>query len=234
MDTSVSSTKSIDSFLPDIYKEALVVLLFLSAFFSSMLLLRFSVTGSIRYSFLVWNLLLAWIPALVSLWFALRLKERAKGIHIVAFLVWLSFLPNTFYLVTDLIHSKPTVEISILFDVVLLFGFACVGFALGLCSLGVLHIWLLQRTKSKVATLSIGAVILLVSFAIYLGRYLRWNSWDIVTNPLGLLIDVSSRVASPLDNPRTLTTTLLFFCLIASSYACFAWLSSYIYKKLTA
>ncbi len=234
MNNSGSAAKNINHLLPDIYKEVLVVLLILSAFFSSMLLIRFSVTGSIRYSFLVWNLLLAWIPALVSLWFALRLNKKAKGFHALAFVVWLSFLPNTFYLVTDLIHIKPTVEISILFDAVLLFGFACIGFALGLCSLGVMHVWLFRRAKGKVVALCIGCVILLVSFAIYLGRYLRWNSWDIVTNPLGLLIDVSSRVASPLDNPRTLSTTLLFFCLLATSYACFAWLSRYIYRKLTA
>ena len=63
-----------------------------------------------------------------------------------------------------------------------------------------------------------GIALLLSGFAIYLGRYLRWNSWDVITNPLGLLFDVSGRIVNPIENPLTFSTTILFFGFLAVLY----------------
>jgi uncharacterized membrane protein len=87
-----------------------------------------------------------------------------------------------------------------------------------------MHSWL-RRTFSKFLSATfIYSTILLCSFAIYLGRYLRWNSWDIITNPLGLLVDISDRFVAPLDHPKTLSTTFVFFVFISLVYSSAWWL----------
>ncbi len=176
-------------------------MLFLTAAASLLLLVRFSVTGSTRYAFLIWNLVLAWTSSGFTLWLSKRLGDSVQWVHIVFLSLWLLFLPNAFYIVSDLIHLRSTGEVSILFDAVLLFSFAVTGFVLGLGSLGLVHYWLRRKTSARASGFIVAGIIVLCAFAIYLGRYLRWNSWDIVTNPLGLLIDVGNRVVYPLDNP---------------------------------
>lgn len=191
-------------------KQVLGLLLFFSAISAAMLAGRFVVTGSTRLGFLAWNLMLAWIPTVCSLWFIPRGRLRRPILTMLLLLVWFVFLPNTFYVLSDFIHLRATGDINVLYDVVMLFSYASIGFGLGLVSLGVMHSWF-RRTFSKLVSASvIYGTIFLCSFAIYLGRYLRWNSWDIVTNPLGLLVDISDRALAPLDHPKTLSTTFIF------------------------
>lgn len=218
--------------LASVYREFLVVMLFLTAFTSVLLLLRFSLTGSVRYAFLMWNLVLAWVSSIATFWLSRHVSRPTTWLTILTLILWLLFLPNAFYIVSDLIHLQSTGEVSILFDAVLVFTFSVVGFLLGLASLGVVHYWLWRRIGEKGSALVVTSVILLCSFAIYLGRYLRWNSWDIITNPLGLLIDVSQRVIYPLDNPRTISTTFLFFMLIGTTYFSLLWMVRYINRLL--
>ena len=68
----------------------------------------------------------------------------------------------------------------------------------------------------------IGLVLLLASCAIYVGRDLRWNSWDVLTNPAGLLFDVSDRLLVPSGYGAIAVTVLSFFALLGSMYA-LAW-----------
>lgn len=220
--------------ITDIYREFLVAMLFLTAFISLLLLIRFSVTGSVRYAFLMWNLVLAWASSITTLWLSGRFQKITTWLTVLVLVGWLLFLPNAFYIVSDLIHLRSTGEVSVLYDAVLLFAFAGVGFCLGIASLAIVHVWLAIRTSARLGNIIMAVVILLCSFAIYLGRYLRWNSWDIVTNPLGLLIDVSNRVVYPLDNPRTLSTTFLFFTLIGTTYIATVWFAQYTYRRLRA
>jgi uncharacterized membrane protein len=94
-------------------------------------------------------------------------------------------------------------------------------FLMGLISLYLVHKQLLRKFSAHQAYSISEAVILLASFAIYLGRVLRWNSWDVLTNPSGLLINVGDRLANPLAHPSAINITGLFFIFISLSYLAF-------------
>jgi uncharacterized membrane protein len=189
----------------------------------SVLLFVFRVVGArdFRYWYLFWNLLLAWLPLLFAWWLVKRLPRTrwlSTG-NIILSLLWLGFLPNSFYLVSDLIHLQSTGEVSLLYDAVLFFSFIFNGYVSGFMSLYLVHRELIKRLERSTAHAIVGAVILLCSFAIYLGRNLRWNTWDVLVNPAGLLFDVSDRLINPIAHPQVVVTTLTFSLLIGTMYA---------------
>ena len=186
-------------------------------FVSSMLAIalyicRVLASDNIRYWYLVWNLFLAWLPLLFGFLLVKWLQKgkwlSAKGVGLTA--LWLGFLPNSFYLVTDFIHLEPTGEIGLLFDAVLFMVFAWNGLVLGFVSVFMIHSEIKQRLPQRQTVMLVGFIFVLSSFAIYLGRFLTWNTWDIIVNPAGILVDVSDRIVKPASYPNTFTTTTLF------------------------
>lgn len=173
-----------------------------------------------RYWFLVWNLALAWLPLMFAWWLKTRLKKTswATWRNVVLSLLWLSFLPNSFYLVSDFVHLHPTGEVSVLFDSVMFMSFAWNGLVLGFASVIIVHLELIKRLRQRLVLLLLGLAFLLCSFAIYLGRYLGWNTWDILVNPVGILFDLSDRIVRPTSYPNTFTTTSMFFVLLTTTY----------------
>jgi uncharacterized membrane protein len=186
-----------------------------------LLIVRFFASNTARYDFLPWNLFLAWLPLVFAWVLSRRLANHSKldATSLIMAVLWLGFLPNAFYLVSDLIHAYPTGEVSQLFDIVMLVSFAWNGFVLGFISLFMMHRQLRRRLNKTQAYWLIAVVLLLCSYAIYLGRYLRWNSWDILLNPFGVVFDVSNAFISPRLYPQAFTTTLTFFVLLFSIYA---------------
>lgn len=188
----------------------------------SLLLYLIRVIGAddFRYWYLFWNLALAWLPLLFAWILVKRLKRTPwlSWLNILLTLAWLAFLPNSFYVVSDLIHLQSTGEVSLLYDAVLFFSFIFNGYVSGFASLYIVHRQLIKRLERMTAHTLIGGVILLSSFAIYLGRYLRWNTWDALVHPAGLLFDVSDRVINPIAHPQAVVTTGTFFLLIGSMY----------------
>lgn len=195
-------------------------LLLVSGFALALSLYRMLATDSDRYWFLMWNLFLAWLP-LVSAW--LLYRRTPKGLNwalknLSLLLVWLIFLPNAFYLVTDFIHLQATTVISPMFDLVLFATYSWCGFILGYSSLFLVHVRAYQKIARRSHWLVVGSL-LLSGLAIYFGRFLRWNSWDIITNPLGLLFDVSESLINPQDHLLTFSTMVLFFIFLSIIYA---------------
>ena len=187
---------------------------------ATLLIIRMLVGGSYRYAFLLWNLALAWLPILF-IWYLLHLLQTYRWTHwkpLIITLLWLGFLPNSFYIASDLVHLRATGEVSLLYDAAMFCLFIFNGFALGFTSLLLLHGELLRRIKQN-AHYVIGVILLLCSFAIYLGRFLRWNTWDILFNPFGLLFDVSDRLINPAAHEQTFATTAVFFVLLGTTYA---------------
>lgn len=176
--------------------------------------------GTFRYWYLVWNLVLAWIPLFFSYMLVRWLKKgrwlSVKGLALTA--LWLGFLPNSFYLVTDFIHLAPTGEVGLLFDAVMIMTFAWTGLLLGFISVYMIHSELQKRVRTRLSVLLIALVFILSSFAIYLGRFLTWNTWDIIINPAGILFDISDRVIRPVSYPSTFTTTTLFSVVLIVLY----------------
>jgi uncharacterized membrane protein len=100
----------------------------------------------------------------------------------------------------------------------MLTSFVVTGLMLGFTSLYLFHMELRKRLPLKTSNRLIALIILLSSFAIYLGRDLRWNTWDLFINPAGILFDVSDRLIAPADHPQMYLTTVSFFVLLSMFY----------------
>lgn len=174
----------------------------------------------LHYWYLVWNLGLAWIPFGLSVWLynLLARKSWTDWLPLGLTITWLCFLPNTFYMLTDYIHVPEGDNSDITYNVVLFTSFISVSVALGFVSLALIHRELRRRLPDRTSWEIISTILLLVSLAIYVGRYLRWNTWDIITNPAGILFDLSERFIHPTEHPQTYATTILFFILLGSGY----------------
>jgi uncharacterized membrane protein len=173
-----------------------------------MLLARIVCAQHVSHLFLLWNLFLAWIPLLLAL---LIWRFRQYLVLTVALgFFWLLFLPNAPYLVTDLIHLRPTTEAPMWYDLGMLFSFALVGLALGLHSLHIMQRLVQGRFGVLVGwTFALTAAVL-SGFGIYIGRFLRWNSWELFLHPLRLASDVLATLTTPASLVKLLTVVLLF------------------------
>jgi uncharacterized membrane protein len=206
---------------PQHLKRLLFVLILSNGLSVLLFLIRVVGSDGFRYWYMLWNLFLAWLPLLFAALLVPRLKRRRwlNWGNVVLVLLWLGFLPNSFYVLTDLIHLQSTGEINILFDAVLLFSFIFNGYVSGFLSVYMIHRALQRRLLPVDTHLIITGVFLLCGLAIYLGRALRWNTWDVLINPAGLLFDVSEGVFDPFSHPQLFVTTLTFFALLSVIYA---------------
>ena len=192
----------------------------LSGLCVTLLIIRMATTSSLRYGFMFWNLFLALVPLLLAWWLVVRVRRYGwrKWQQVVLTAAWVTFLPNSFYLVTDLIHLRPNYEADLLFDITMLMSFISAGFAFGFASLYLIHCEILKRTSELRAFGFVGLILLASSFAICLGRYTRWNTWDILLQPVGLLFDVSDRLINPAAHLQTYQTTVILFLLLFVCY----------------
>jgi uncharacterized membrane protein len=153
---------------------------------------QLKLSRGLTYAFLGWNLVLAWVPYLISL-FALKLHQSGANrlwLWITA-AAWLLFLPNAPYIVTDLLHLHAKPPVPLWFDVILLFSAAWTGLLLGFVSLRVMHKIIADRVQSSFLEHSIIISLLaLTGYGVWLGRFHRWNTWDIITRPHRLFIDI--------------------------------------------
>ncbi|MDO8591858.1 MAG: DUF1361 domain-containing protein [bacterium] len=206
--------------LSGVEKRYLQTLGLLSGLCLGLFAFRLLATGVSRYWFVPENLLLAWL-ALATGWVLVQQLERKgwrnwRALVLTGF--WLLFLPNAWYVITDFIHVFDSGEISYLYDIAMITALTLTGFLLGFTSLFMVHRQLLKRIDIFSSTIVIEMVILLVSFAIYLGRDLRWNTWDIFTNPSGLILSVTDRLINPFGFPRALDVTSILFVMISVIY----------------
>ncbi len=176
----------------------------------------------LSWSFLIWNLFLAWIPYLAALLFE-RLQAAGAGRWALFgwFGIWLAFLPNAPYIVTDFIHLEPRPPIPVWYDMVLLFSFACTGMALGVFSLYEVHRALRRQFSGPIAHLIIFGAGGLAGFGVWLGRFLRWNSWDILANPAGLLQDILQTLSSRYELIKALGISGLMGAVLLMGYLMF-------------
>ncbi len=187
-----------------------------------LLTVRMIIAGNSRFLFMVWNLFLAWLPVMFALGFRINLakKKLTSWQNLVLLGLWLGFLPNSFYMMSDLIHLQSSGEASVLYDIAMMMSFIINGLILGYLSVYIVHMQLIRRKWTDWSIVAFfGAVFLACGFAVYLGRYLRWNTWDIVLNPFGILFDLSERVVNPVLHVQTYVVTLTFAGLLSSTYA---------------
>ncbi|MEO9967446.1 MAG: DUF1361 domain-containing protein [Reichenbachiella sp.] len=165
--------------------------------------------SSLVYLFLNWNLFLAWIPLLIAKHWARRpIAHANKMICALLFFGWLLFFPNAPYLITDLKHLNNRLPHEWI-DPLILFSFALTGFILGLYSLKVIHRQLKKVVSITNSWFIIISSMILSGFGIYLGRVQRWNSWDLATKPMTLLLDAMHQVTNPLAIQMTIAYSSL-------------------------
>lgn len=157
---------------------------------------------SAHYLFLVWNLFLAFVPLLIV---QLPFFERSKSFFTFSFIAfcWLLFFPNAPYILTDLFHLSENSTMPIWYDLVLILLYAWTGLLAGFYSLKIIEQKLQLFVTGRWRQFGIIGLIFLSSFGIYLGRYLRFNSWDLLKDPGSLLAQVFDRFSHPMDHPRT-------------------------------
>ena len=175
-------------------------LLLTSVGFGFLLLLARTVyTRELTFLFLVWNLFLAFVPYFLS--YTLTLKPawiQNKWKFAAVFTIWILFVPNTFYMLTDLFHLFDSFRVPLWYDLLLIFCFAWNALLMGILSVKHMEeitkaIWLYRFDW-----LFIYPVMLLNAFGVYVGRYLRYNSWDIISSPFQLLLDTVHIIRHPL------------------------------------
>ncbi|MBS1926135.1 MAG: DUF1361 domain-containing protein [Bacteroidetes bacterium] len=181
----------------------------LFAFTGALIFFRIWYSASLTSLFLVWNIFLAWIPYVLSRFFELY-RQKQKWKQALLFGTWLLFFPNALYIVTDLVHIDRESMVPWWYDVVLLFMASLIGIVLGFVSLRKAERFLRTYFTAGMVSALIALLLFLGSFGVYLGRFERWNSWDVVHNPLGLAVNIMDCFINPVENYRVWGITVLF------------------------
>lgn len=153
-----------------------------------MLLLRVKLTHSIYLLFLLWNLFLAAIPYFISSTIKTDFRLRKSNLkNLGSIIIWLLFIPNTFYLITDFVHLNPSNLLHYIFDFALLSSFTIAGFYFGILSIHTIYKQIQFFYSNTISRIFLISISYLCAFGIYIGRVLRFNSWDIISNPFSLI-----------------------------------------------
>lgn len=172
------------------------------------------------YRNMVWNLFLAWLPylfSLVAVWLH-QVKTRQWWWLIIPAGLWLIFFPNAPYLITDFFHLTYRPPVPLWYDILLLVAFTWTGLFLGLTSLRAIHL-IIESYFGRflgwcfaVFTLGLGGL------GIYLGRFARWNSWDLLHEPKQIIKDILEPLINPQTNMRFFGFTFLFTAFLIVCY----------------
>jgi uncharacterized membrane protein len=201
----------------------MMALVFASAVSIVLVMARVVFSKNIHYAFLIWNLLLAWLPLLFALLACDQLKEAGRpGWRFGAFTAaWLLFFPNAPYILTDLTHLRVTLRLNehTLFwvDLSLILTCALTGLVIGFVSLYLMQALVRRRFGTMLSWVFIAAIAALSSFGICVGRFLRFNSWDPVVKPGEMYESISSFVLS-LANPGSIAFPVLFATFLFTAY----------------
>jgi len=177
-------------------------------FTMSFVTVRILYTGELTYIFYVWNTFLAVLPLLFSR--ALSRTDSFNFKAIVLMTCWLLFFPNAPYMVTDLFHYADRPPVPLWFDLLLVTTAAWNGLLLGIVSLMQVEQYLSLRLHTKWVQLATVTSCILCGYGVYIGRYLRFNSWDTITDPGRLLSTVSAHVFRPQEHGGTWAFTIAF------------------------
>ena len=151
---------------------------------AGLLILRMFMTHKAGFFFLAWNLFLAWLPYMF-----IRSFDKVSGTakKIAMMLLCILFLPNAPYIVTDLFHLKKELVAPLWLDTILILSFALAGLVFFILTIQELLILVKRfRNTQRIHFFSKVSLMLLSAYGVYLGRYLRFNSWDIISDPFHL------------------------------------------------
>lgn len=195
-------------------------------------ILRVVIWGKLSFVWMLWNITLALIPFFISSLLLLFSNDGKlnKTIFIVGMFLWILFIPNAPYILTDFIHLGTTRSIPILYDIVLLFSSALTGLVVGFYSFSHIEKIVSLYYKKTVTYGIMGVFMFLASFGVYLGRFLRFNSWDIFINHTSLVNNIWKIISQAAGHKEVYLYTGLLFLFLSFTYT--AWKYSNInYEK---
>ena len=164
-----------------------------------LLALRIRYTESFFFLFLGWNLILAMVPYGITFIAQTQpLLLARKWSFGIIFLVWLLFLPNSPYIVTDLVHLKLSSPHSIFYDIILILSYAITGFMFGIYSVLEMTRFLAFHFSERAVRIIIWGISFLCGFGVFIGRFLRFNSWDFITDPSTVFLEIAQNLQNPL------------------------------------
>lgn len=165
------------------------------------------VSGLFIHSAIIWNLFLAVLPLLCSLIFT-HTTHQHKIIHILSLIAWFLFFPNAPYMITDFIHITPltfyeyassgSIYLQNIITWMQLLYLALgifVGVLSGFKSLAILHTYFKKHYSPLIIHILLAFVFLSSGYGIFLGRFLRLNSWDIL-HPFAMISEIISQTNS--------------------------------------
>jgi len=195
-----------------------LVLLVFTLFCIGMELSRMYRSYTLSYIFLLWNLVLAWVPYLLSLKFVMYNLTKQKIAVIGTLLLWVLFLPNGPYIITDLVHLRPRISVPMWYDVLLVSTVAWNGLLLTLLSVRNMHRKLEDYYSPHILWCGLFLLFLSSGYGIYLGRFLRLNSWDFFLQPVRLLHYSLIDLVHPFHHPAAVWVTIIVCILLSFSY----------------
>ncbi|MBE9125245.1 MULTISPECIES: DUF1361 domain-containing protein [unclassified Coleofasciculus] len=169
---------------------------------------------------MAWNLFLAFIPLALSVWLFRRESGSRSVLWWVGLLVFIAFLPNAPYLLTDIIHLIGAIRANYSIWIITLvlipqhLSVILIGFEAYVLSLINLGYYLQQQRMSKFIVIAELATHALCSVGVYLGRFKRYNSWDLVTQPN----DVALTLFDDLTTKRPLLVMGITFVIVTVFY----------------
>jgi uncharacterized membrane protein len=178
---------------------------------------RMLITHSLTYGFYYWNLLLALVPLAASTLLDPKASLLSRR-NLSCLAAWFFFLPNAPYLITDMIHFQERPPFPVYVDEIIVYACAWNGVLLAYASIMRVERWLLIRYAQRPVNIALVAIFLLTGLGIYLGRFLRWNTWDMLVHPYALGKDIGIRMLYPVRYKQTWAVSLLFGGLLMAGY----------------
>ena len=208
------------------FKSEVEYWLAVSIMFSIVLAIVGSVfSGRFILGFLIWNLFLGYIPYGISRWMQRKTDwKNSKPLFVFSLTAWLLFIPNSFYIITDLFHLGSFNRMPLWFELTVILSFAWNGLLLGILSVHHIEKLIAGSLPGGTRFLFIYPVMFLNALGVYIGRYMRFNSWDVITNPFQLIKDILDLALNPVAHKYawgmvfcfSIFMTLLFFTLISA------------------
>ncbi|WGD35158.1 DUF1361 domain-containing protein [Olleya sp. YS] len=215
--------KTIKTYLKTEFK-IISILSMLSAFSIILLMVRMKLTQSYYYLFLVWNLFLAGIPYLLSSYLSTLHKPNTFYVFAVSF-AWLLFLPNAPYIITDLFHLQYSNQHLIWLDTLVIAAFAITGMLLFFKSVVSMETIFKTNFNNRIINYSKPILFILVGFGVYLGRFLRFNSWEIINKPISIFETIFEITLNPSIHQSAWLFTVVF--------GLFLWVGYIVFKQFT-
>ena len=208
------------------FYKLFIIYIIASAFSCVLSVVRPFLFGRTAYLFLIWNLFLAWIPFVLSgvinhIYQNAQKRMWAKILLGLCGVLWLVFFPNAPYMLTDFVHfsgrnflnfSNGVIPFEAWYDFIVFSSFIITGFLIGFISMRIVHMIVKNMLGTVWGWIFAFVSLSLGSYAIYLGRFIRLNSWDIWHNPAKLAESVSNSF-SPTNLLFVILLTMMLFVL---------------------